>query len=85
MIDSVLFGTNCHNSAISQARSMKFSPILNFFQKIRDTYDSILKTLQPMLSYRTIKSEFQLDTEGTYLNSVQKKLIFVNTWSFNML
>ena len=38
-----------------------------------------------MYSYRTIKSEFKLGTEGIYLNPVQKKLIFVNTWSFNIL
>ena len=39
----------------------------------RDTYDSILKTLDRVLSHRTIKNEFQLGTEGTYLNMIQKK------------
>ena len=45
---------------------------LTCYKQDRDTYDSILKTLDPMLSYRTIKSEFQLGTEGTYLNLVLK-------------
>ena len=46
---------------------------LTCYKQNRDTNDSILKTLDSMLSHRTIKNEFQFGTEGTYLNLVQKK------------
>ena len=58
---------------------------LTCYKQYRDTYNSIFKTLDPMHSHRTIKSKFQLGTEGTYLNLVHKKLTFVYNWSFDML
>ena len=49
---------------------------LTCYKQYRDAYDTILKTLDPVLSHKAIINELLLGTEGTNFNEVQKKIYF---------